>query len=305
MSTSHIGRRRRALRQFDYAMNDIRRNGPLSRLTPIHCFWWDMLPNFGDEFTPYLLPRYGFMPLLRPPEHAGFFGVGSILQWAPETTDAIIWGSGAKDATTDLVRPHARVLALRGHLTQQAMGVGDSVALGDPGLLASRWISRSPRSGTVGVVLHYSHADADFAQRLRTRLSGTVRFIDPTGPLPSVVTEINGCDVILTTSLHGLIVADSYGIPAVWSLPEPILPGGAFKFDDYESVVEPVRARRVDITDMTSTDVIRRAAAGVNVSAVRRAAMDLEDSLTALHREQTPTAPAMSRLWHQYKYLLG
>lgn len=295
----------RVRRQLAYAVRDVAQDGFLAAKKPVSCFWWDMHPNFGDEFTPFLLPRYGFMPLLRPPDEARFFGVGSIINMSSATTDAVIWGSGVMHADRVSARPNSQVVALRGHLSQQAMNVHGPIALGDPGLLASRWIRRSPRTGVVGLVLHYSHARQDFAHVLRSHLSGSVRFIDPARPLDHVVTAINSCDAILTTSLHGLVVADSYGIPAVWSLPEPVLPGGAFKFDDYESVVEPRRSRRVDIEDMTSTDAIRRAAATVNGAAVRHAVMGLEDSLLSLHAAYTTTAPTASRLWHQYKYLLG
>ena len=66
--------------------------------------------------------------------------------------------------------------------------------------------------------------------------------------------------MILSTSLHGLIVADSLGIPAVWSLPEPYVAGGDFKFRDHESVVCPVKSRRVNLKDLRSCqDVVDRA----------------------------------------------
>jgi pyruvyltransferase len=52
-----------------------------------------------------------------------------------------------------------------------------------------------------------------------------------------VFTKIDSCRYILSSSLHGLIVADSLGIPNAW-LDAPDLIGGRFKFDDYYSALD-------------------------------------------------------------------
>ena len=58
-----------------------------------------------------------------------------------------------------------------------------------------------------------------------------------------VVREIASCAAVLSTSLHGLIVADAYDIPAAWATLAPDLMGGTFKFHDYESNVTAGAAR--------------------------------------------------------------
>ena len=58
-----------------------------------------------------------------------------------------------------------------------------------------------------------------------------------------VVREIAAADAVVTTSLHGLVTADAFGIPATWTMLEPPLSGGAFKFHDYESVLTPGSSR--------------------------------------------------------------
>jgi pyruvyltransferase len=42
-----------------------------------------------------------------------------------------------------------------------------------------------------------------------------VRVIDPRRPWRTVVDEIAASDVVISSSLHGVIVAEAYGIPAV------------------------------------------------------------------------------------------
>jgi len=81
-------------------------------------------------------------------------------------------------------------------------------------------------------------------QRFTARDPTEVRLIDAGGSVDSVVREIAACAVIASISLHGLVIADSFGIPASWFGLEPGLWGGSFKFQDYESVVTPGRSRR-------------------------------------------------------------
>jgi len=76
------------------------------------------------------------------------------------------------------------------------------------------------------------------------------------------VREIGACAAILTTSLHGLITADSFGIPALWTILQPELSGGDFKFLDYESVVTPNASRfhafdeRMTLPDLLAHTVV-------------------------------------------------
>jgi len=48
-----------------------------------------------------------------------------------------------------------------------------------------------------------------------------------------VLSQISACDVILSSSLHGLIVADSYQIPNARVSFSGAIVGGDFKFFDY------------------------------------------------------------------------
>ena len=47
-----------------------------------------------------------------------------------------------------------------------------------------------------------------------------------------VIDQICGCDIIASSSLHGLIVAVAYGIPFVWTESKHLI-GGHFKFHDF------------------------------------------------------------------------
>jgi hypothetical protein len=65
-----------------------------------------------------------------------------------------------------------------------------------------------------------------------------LKIIDPRRYPGDVIQDIAECEYIASSSLHGLIVADSLGIPCVRILlSEGIILGGDFKFNDYYSSV--------------------------------------------------------------------
>jgi len=71
-----------------------------------------------------------------------------------------------------------------------------------------------------------------------------------------VIDEICSCERILSSSLHGLIVSDAYGIPNCWIELSGKILGGYFKYRDYGSSVNrdfsnPIRVEKTaDVADL-------------------------------------------------------
>jgi hypothetical protein len=69
----------------------------------------------------------------------------------------------------------------------------------------------------------------------------TPTFIDPTQDPLVTATMIGSCRKVVSSSLHGVIAADAFGIPRRAELapsmkgPEAIHEGGVYKWDDYAS----------------------------------------------------------------------
>lgn len=201
-------------------------------------------PNFGDDINPWFWSllsgarfRWGS------PGRRHLLGVGSIADRA--SPRSWVMGSGLLRPPGRAGRPlFERVVAVRGALTAEALGVSPP-HLGDPVGLVDLLVPRpSPEAGRFGVVPHVISV-AEWRRALAGRRD--VAVIDPSGDPADVIRAIASCEGVASQSLHGLVVADAYGIPAIWVDPAPGMVGGRFKFDDYftslASAREPVGLR--------------------------------------------------------------
>jgi len=203
----------------------------------IRAYWFTDVLNFGDLITPLLLRHYGYSPIYERPWRAELVATGSILEHLPNDFRGIILGSGFIEEKSRMSFPKARVLALRGELSRQRVGVTQKLALGDPGLLASEVMPRrEQKKFTLGIVPHHLEKSNPVFGRLMRRLGHDVTLIDAQGKPQTVFASIDQCEHILSSSLHGLIVADSLEIPNRWIAADRLW-GGRFKFDDYYSSI--------------------------------------------------------------------
>lgn len=199
-------------------------------------YWFDRVTNFGDLLSPLLLKKYGLVPFrVHYKGQAQLICVGSVLDDLPQDYNGFILGSGL---INDTARPfsQARILAVRGELTRQRTGAPASTILGDPGLLAEKLLAaRQPKQYRVGIVPHYVDKDDPRVEMLRARLQNDLLVIDVQRGPAAVFADIDRCEYILSSSLHGLISADAFGIPNAWLVLSGKLRGNDFKFHDYYS----------------------------------------------------------------------
>lgn len=247
----------------------------------VRSFWWDGHPNFGDELTPWLLPRYGWVPVLRPADEAQIVGVGSILEMVPQDFRGRIWGSGLMhDAPRTF--PFADVLAVRGELTRERIAAAPTAALGDPGLLISKHMHIPRKSARLAVVPHGAHMSNPAFRALASRCPPDTIWVDTRRRPWDVARQIASAEFVISSSLHGLIFADAFDIPAVRVCPDVELMGGNFKFTDYETVVRPLHHRWHPLGVDTSLEELIGAASRVDQSSVARAVKDLERAISTL-----------------------
>jgi pyruvyltransferase len=192
----------------------------------IKLHWYDGERNFGDMLAPLV-----FNGLKIPFEKARrndtgkLLAIGSII-YAARPND-VLWGTGTMRDRDFIAPAGLKVLAVRGPMTREKIkSCVVPEVYGDPAIFMPD-IYRPKKLGRhlVGMVPHYMDlADA--------RLKGKYVIDVRQDPLKTI-DEICACDLIVSSSLHGIIVAEAYGIPAIWVKLSDKLIGGDFKFNDY------------------------------------------------------------------------
>lgn len=227
----------------------VQRNGVIS--------YWGF-NNFGDLLTPFFLKELGFTPIHAPRvSFAKFVCVGSILDSINEGFSGAILGSGFLNDKRPKKLPNATVLAVRGKLTKQLLGLDGDIQLGDSGLILSKLIHKRPeKKYKLGVVPHYSDKEDIRVQSFIKEYSEDVLFIDVYQDPVAVFNQIAMCEHIASSSLHGLVLADSLGIPNLWLSFSNLLGNGTFKFDDYYSAFDEERAPYVPTGKESSEKLI-------------------------------------------------
>lgn len=195
---------------------------------PIPTYWFSGRPNFGDALSAVVIAHVSnATPVLVSGRHKGkVLAVGSILHRLAETD--IVWGAGAIREAPIAPPRGVTFRAVRGPLTRALIRGDVPEVYGDPAILLPR-IYRPSRSKRfeLGVIPHYLEADG-----IRIADSA-VSVIDVLSGWRDVVDRINECETILSSSLHGLVVAEAYGVPAVWFVASDKVTGRGFKFRDY------------------------------------------------------------------------
>lgn len=144
--------------------------------------------------------------------------VGSILPWAIDA-NTTIWGSGclnSKDNLWDSVENPKQVLAVRGPLTRQVLinhGIPCPEVYGDPALLFPMFYQpKIEKKYKYGIILHASTSFSRSIISLCYSLFGNnVIFINPRSfkKWNEFIDNILSCEYILSSSLHGIIIADA------------------------------------------------------------------------------------------------
>lgn len=196
--------------------------------------------NFGDQLTPDIMKFFGLRPFHTPVwRYADVIGIGSILHNLPDDYKGGILGSGFISEKEGKIFSKARVYLVRGHLTRNLLQLSNDTPVGDPGLLADELyhdaICGVEPKWELGIVPHYIDKNHPCLLPLQKEYSDIIRIIDVERPPRDVVRDIATCHRIMSSSLHGLVIADSLGIPNRRIVLSGKTIGGDFKFNDYSS----------------------------------------------------------------------
>ena len=182
--------------------------------------------------------------------------VGSILSGASANKNLVVYGSGFISSSESIINEPSEILAVRGKLTAER--IQDSIGYcpkcyGDPAVLYKHFHTpHRDKKYKLGIIPHWS----DYKKIANLYASNKdVKIIDVDLSGKDFIDKICSCQYIASSSLHGLIMADTYGIPNVWLKMLSGLHSDDFKYYDYYSVVESDR-EPISLTEINKVDDI-------------------------------------------------
>ncbi len=213
--------------------------------------------NFGDALSPVMVALLSGLDIARVPtrsKSARLAAVGTIGHGF-EGGEVWFWGTGSSNwknpsapmaERVPLTLPPDSVFhvpASRGPVSAKLLGGKPKGGVyGDPVWLLPRFYKpKVEKKWDLGVILHLSElADRSFAEarpradykrfELPPEFADRVHLISTVTPigiggLKDKVDEILACKRIVSTSLHGMVIAESYGIPCLYFSPQGDEPG--------------------------------------------------------------------------------
>lgn len=211
--------------------------------------WWSYRKNFGDLIGPWMVEQMtGKQVVWAQKNEAHYLTIGSVMEKVQPST--VAWGCGSFGTETKSnLQKGPKYLAVRGPLTRAKLemhGIECPRIYGDPALLVpDYYLPDIKPKYRLGIIIRWSEAN-----RRKELLDRGIKIIDLfTDKIEDIIDEILSCEKIISTSLHGLIIADAYGIPNSWLIADTGT-GKEFKFWDYLISVNKERQPiECDITD--------------------------------------------------------
>ena len=242
----------------------------------IPLWWWSdpsMRPNFGDALSPRIVEALSRRPVVktvRPAKRT--LACGSVVKWAGPGD--VLWGCG-HGRETHSTASALDVRAVRGPLTGKmvaeanpnAQPVYGDCALLLPLLYRPSLLWSEPRhdaqqshasgldGGTARTVCFVPHY-VDYARVRKPLLASAAKcglraqVVNVLGSIERSIDTIASSSYVVSSSLHGLVVADAYRVPSRWVEFSDLVVGNGFKFRDYMYAIGRTDEQALDLRDI-------------------------------------------------------
>ena len=186
--------------------------------------------NWGDDLNRYLIERLTGKKVLFVPKNFNnslwniltkrFLFIGSILTfWSVDNT--IICGAGIKNPKHKVYGKPSSVLFVRGPKTREVLinqNIECPEIYGDPALLLPFVYNPIDIKQSETIILIINEATPKDCQAIRSAEKLGFRIVNMTNyrKWTEIIDIIISSKFVVSESLHGLIVAETYGIPNVW-----------------------------------------------------------------------------------------
>ncbi|EEZ9668259.1 polysaccharide pyruvyl transferase family protein, partial [Escherichia coli] len=232
-------------------------------------YWWEpaggKFHNAGDHLSKIIVQRmldlYDKEIEDKLSKKNKMLAIGSVMHFAKNMDT--IWGTGINGKVSEDLHKFEKldVRAVRGPLTRNYLiskGINCPEVYGDPGLLLPNFYSESllSENGRVNDFMVIPHMNEDVNDYAKFK----GKLINPCQGAISFTKQILSSKFIISSSLHGVIIAEAYGIPAICLQNKS---GEAdFKYKDYyegtgrkvfpviNSVEEALRTKPAELPDI-------------------------------------------------------
>lgn len=221
---------------------------------PIRLYYWPA-PNFGDALSHLVVEHVSGREVVNArPKQAELFALGSLMHMISKHWTDRVRGDGPYLWGTGLLNPFYRkdflenvqVRLLRGPISAAFLRLKMD-EFGDPGLLADEAVGPvAERHDRVSIVPHHSQMeDPRFVDMVEA--DSGLHLVDVRLDPVTVCREIAASAHVFSASLHGLIVADAYGVANTWMDPDT---QGRLKYHDYAASIGRDLIAPVEIDDV-------------------------------------------------------
>ncbi len=232
--------------------------------------YYAKMPNMGDLLNEYIIPKVTGYEIEHCENVAKFqiMGIGSCggAVWSGKekgivnqvkdivkkiscinsSNRAAVWGTGFLDdlgeCNLNIVRKNTTFIALRGNkskaIVEKMLNRKLDIPVCDGGILSDLVLDKpEDKRYQLGLIPHFREQEfimKNGVLKAFTKKYPDLKIINLKKDPIQVIKEINRCELIVSSSLHGCVVADSFYIPNLY-VEFSDIPGTGFKFRDYYS----------------------------------------------------------------------
>jgi len=208
--------------------------------------------NWGDDLNYYFISHLTKRPIVflhrfwlaKKLNFKNYLCIGTLLDavnYSREST--IVWGTGVSGQDRLFTIPK-EIRSVRGKKSiefLQQKNMPYPTLVGDPALILPLFYQpkNKEKKYKLGIIPHVIDLEHPVLKQIQSENSNEVLIINLSkfDKWTDIIDQICSCESIASSSLHGLITSDTYGVPNCWIELSGKISGGHFKFYDYASSV--------------------------------------------------------------------
>lgn len=198
--------------------------GKKAKNNHVNLNYWNESKNLGDMLSPVVVNHMLSLKNISPDKSVStcrhLYAVGSILTAGLQ--DATVWGSGVLNAslTYRLQNRKLDIRAVRGPITCTILrdyGFEVPEIYGDPAIILPEIypVLSKRKIAEFGLVIH-----KDYVLEKKEIPNNILRLDICTSDYKKFIDDLVSVNIIISSSLHGIILAEAYGIPAILLKPQ-------------------------------------------------------------------------------------